>query len=139
MVTIRTYQTGDYKLLIKRDGDDLGDGDFDEETGPTWTILVEGVPVTIFGLQYAGPGVYDQWGTGTEAIRGHGLFVVKRVREIMELAFENLDLHRIQATCRTDRPEYERFLKLLGFQKEGLLRQMAPDRSDLFIFSKVKS
>ena len=117
----------------------MGDGEFiDEEPGPTWTVLVDNVPVALYGFAESSPGVYDLWGVGTEELRGHGVALVKHVREILVLAFELLEVHRIQTTCRTDRPEYVRFIELFGFQREGVMRQLAPDRSDLIIFSKVK-
>lgn len=138
MVTSRTYQEGDRNFLELRDGDEMGVGEFSEESGPTWTLLDDGVPFAIFGFQYSSDCVYDLWGVGTEKARGHGLFVVKTISKIVEDAFRILEIHRVQATCRTDRPEYRKFLELLGFKWEGTLRQLAPDRSDLHIFSRVK-
>ena len=49
MVVCQTYQLGDREYLEVRDGDRLGGDEFDEENGPTWTLLVDDFPVAIFG------------------------------------------------------------------------------------------
>ena len=138
MVTIQTYQLGDVEYLEHREGDLLGESPFEEEKGPTWTVLVDEYPVAIFGFMFISPGTYEMWAEITDAIRGNGRPAIKQGREIIELAFENLEMHRLQATCRVVKGEYSRFLEVMGFQKEGLLRQAAPNREDLILYSRVK-
>ena len=138
MVVCQTYQLGDREYLEVRDGDRLGGDEFDEENGPTWTLLVDDFPVAIFGFVNASPGVYEMWSEVSDLARGHGFAAIRLVKQIQDLAFKNLDMHRLQATCRADREEYTRFLEIMGFEREGVLRQMAPNRKDLILYSMVR-
>ena len=138
MVTFRAYRQGDIPFLIRRLGDDMGGKEFNGDDGPSWTIVIDGAPAAIFGFHYACEGVYYIWGMGSPHVKGHERFIIRRVREIIKDAFNILKAHRIQATCRTDLPEYTRTLELFGFQREGLLRKMGPKQQDLYIYSKVE-
>ena len=138
MVVCQTYQLGDREYLDGREGDLLGGEEFDEESGPTWTLLVDGFPMAIFGYVNVSPGVYEMWSEVSDLARGHGLAAIRLVNQIQEMAFRNLEMHRLQATCRADREEYTRFLEIMGFEREGVLRQVTPNRKDLILYSMVR-
>ena len=138
MVVCQTYQLGDREYLEARDGDRLGGDEFDEESGPTWTLLVDDFPMAIFGFVNTSPGVYEMWSEVSDLARGHGFAAIRLVKQILELAFKNLAMHRLQATCRADRDEYTRFLEIMGFEREGVLRQVTPNRKDLILYSMVR-
>ena len=138
MVVCQTYQLGDREYLEAREGDLLGGDEFDEESGPTWTLLVDDIPATIFGFVNTSPGVYELWAEASDTVRGHGFAVIRLVNQIIELAFKNLEMHRLQATCRADREEYTRFMEIMGFEREGVLRQVTPNRKDLILYSMVR-
>jgi len=137
MVEFRTYRVGDRKMFKPRIGDYICGPEYDEEAGPTWTLLVDGCPVGIVGLSCVVPGVYDMFAFPSERVRGHGLLVMKFAKRTIATAWETLSVHRIQATCLADNDEYNRFLVALGFKKEGVLRQVSPNRRDLAIYSIV--
>ena len=54
---------------------------------------------------------------------GKGI-VAEAVKEIMVYAFERLGLHRVEAYVETENENSKRALEKLGFQKEGVMRDV---------------
>jgi len=50
--------------------------------------------------------------------------VVKATKALVEYAFNEWDIHRIEIRCATENYDSRRIPEKLGFQKEGLLRQV---------------
>lgn len=54
--------------------------------------------------------------------------------------YENvLGLRRTQCTVRAGFPFLIKFIELLGFEREGLLRKFGPEGDDYFIYARVKA
>jgi ribosomal-protein-alanine N-acetyltransferase len=56
------------------------------------------------------------WAGGTFTSRG---YVTAAVRAIVRYAFEDLDLHRVEAACQPDNTASRRVLEKAGFTQEG--------------------
>ncbi len=72
-------------------------------------------------------------------------FVIKKKEFILTLRdgivhfMNQLKLRRVHTTIRADFPTAEKWIKILGFEKEGLMRKFGPEGEDHFLFSKVVS
>lgn len=81
-------------------------------------------------------GVYEAWLTILTVptdLRGF----LKSLRHGIALAYKLTKAHRIQGYCLAS---FDRGVNLairLGFKREGVLEQGAPDRSDMVLFAKV--
>ena len=64
--------------------------------------------------------------------------VVKRAKEVIALAFQELNLHRMQAVIRADFKEGLRFIEHLNFVEEGRLRAYCEDKTNAIMYSIVK-
>ena len=73
----------------------------------------------------------------SDEVRGHGLRLTRFTRTATEIVMKAKGWHRIQATVRCDKPEYQRWARLMGFECEGRLRKAAPDKSDVYLFARV--
>ena len=97
------------------------------------------------GLYCGSAGVYKLWHGVYEAwlmllvmpkdLRGF----LKTLRWGIAKALELTQAHRIQAYCLASFTKGIKLAKRLGFTQEGVLRQGAPDRSDMILFAQVPS
>lgn len=130
------YREGDVFKLELRDGDLLG-GELEEYPGPKWTLLEDDQPIMCFGLLPAEGGVCTVWSFFSDAARGHGKQIVAYAREVFDGAFDVMSCHRLQTVVRKDDEEYQRFVGLFGFEREGLLRKATPDQQDILLYARV--
>lgn len=61
------------------------------------------------------------------------------LREGVKHFMKELGLLRVHTTIRADFSTAEKWIKILGFEKEGLMRKFGPEGEDHFLFSKVVS
>lgn len=59
------------------------------------------------------------------------------LREALVYYMKELGLTRVQATIRADFPTAEKWIKICGFEKEGVMRGWGPDGEDHILFAKV--
>jgi len=59
------------------------------------------------------------------------------LRESIKYYMEELKLKRVQATIRADFPGAEKWIKIVGFEKEGVMKSYGPEGEDHFLFAKV--
>ena len=133
---IDRYTEGDVFKLKIREGDGLGVPAKDE-IGFGWTMKKDGKPIGCGGFQDIGQGIGMVWVMLTDEVRGHGKKLCRFARSATDIAFEEMGWHRIQAAVRCDRPEYQRWAELMGFEQEGRLRKAAPDKTDLYLYARV--
>lgn len=51
---------------------------------------------------------------------------------------DELSVCRVQCTVRAGFPFLQKFIELIGFEKEGLMRKFGPEGDDYFLYSRVK-
>ncbi|MFA5158609.1 MAG: hypothetical protein WC451_05505 [Patescibacteria group bacterium] len=103
--------------------------------GTAWTLWADDKIILCGGLVPGGwPGVADVWIAPSIFIDKYPLAAVKYVRGYLDKAIEVYGLWRVQATIAA---EHCKWIELMGFQKEGLLRKFSPDKQDRFIYSRV--
>jgi RimJ/RimL family protein N-acetyltransferase len=133
---IEGYTDGDVHLLDIRDGDGFGVPPKDER-GPAWTMKKDGRPIACGGFVGIGDGMAVVWVMATDEVRGHGMKLCRFARNATKIVFETMGWHRIHAAVRVDRPEYQRWAELMGFEREGCMRKAAPDKTDLYLYARV--
>lgn len=135
-IVIDGYTKGDAAKLNVRPGDGLGIQPEDQPS-PAWTMKKDGHPIACGGFVDIGHGIAMVWVIASDEVRGHGRMLCRFARQAIDIVTEDLGWHRIQAVVRCDRPEYERWARLMGFEREGRLRKAAPDKSDLYLYARV--
>lgn len=134
---IRPYEEDDVFKVKIRLGDPLGAvvGNY---PGPAWTMEKDGRVIAVMGITAVSGGIGLVWSFISDEARGHGKMMVKFAREKMKFALTEMRFHRLQAVVREDRPEYQRFAELMGFQKEGLMRKACANGDDLWLYSRIE-
>lgn len=135
-IEFNPYEDGDVFAVRLRDGDPLGSPVCDYP-GPAWSLKSGDEVLMCFGIHLVGAGSGMLWAFFSDEARGHGLKIIKFAKPIIDGAFEKYRYHRIQAIVRADREEYQRFIELFGFEKEGLMRQATANRQDIWLYSRV--
>jgi len=106
--------------------------------GLAFTALYHGTPIGCAGLRPMWEGVAEAWLLFGPDIKDHTLYLYRNAKQYLADLTDQLNLHRIQAYCRTDWPEAINFLYHLGFKTEGKARKYNTDGSDAYFMAIVK-
>jgi ribosomal-protein-alanine N-acetyltransferase len=110
-----------YKYRLRRYAEDVRDGrayaffTFRKSDA----VLVGGVTLSRIQRGVAQMGTIGYWAGA--AFAGQG-FTSAATRAVVRFAFEELDLHRVEAACQPDNEASLRLLQRVGFQREGFAR-----------------
>ena len=81
--------------------------------------------------QFAGVGTL--WGVLADDSRGHFLAIHRTALRVLGMA----RLRRLEASSEVDFPQGCRWLELLGFQSEGVMRSYGPDGKDHHRYARI--
>jgi RimJ/RimL family protein N-acetyltransferase len=107
--------------------------------GPAYTFLADGQVVGCAGITLLGWGRGEAWTLFSPLFYQNVRKVFKSIKEKLPDVQKEHGLRRIQAISRTDFEEGERFLKHLGFEKEGVLKSFGPGGEDVSIFGRINN
>lgn len=90
-------------------------------------------------------GIITRWGTcgegyflfsdkASELFKHHGRDVIKGTREYIE----NSPYTRVETPCPKDFVEAQKFLRVIGFKQEGLMRKYGPQEEDMYLYSWIR-
>lgn len=93
-----------------------------------------GRPVACMGFMVRHPGVCQAFAFGTDHFQSAALTLTRYALRVMKPALLASGFHRLQCESRIDHHDAHRWLRSLGFQSEGILRQFGSDGSDYIQF-----
>ncbi len=105
----------------------------------SWTLEHDGIALVCIGVVPRWTGVASCWGLFSEAALGHAAALARFARGGIEAAETKLDLRRIETTAPRTHTTAHRWLRHLGFQREGegIARAYGLDGSDHIRFERV--
>ncbi len=106
----------------------------------TYTVIYEDKIVAVGGLQVRWEGVGLLWLMLTSECKKHGIHGVRALYAIRDKTDELIaknNLHRAEAAIRTDFPQAIKMIEYFGFEREGLMRESCPDKSDAYLYSRI--
>jgi hypothetical protein len=95
-------------------------------------------PIGAGGIIMVRTGVGEAWLRGTPRLEENRIAFARHARRLFEKVIGESRLWRIQALTRCDLEENIRFAQWFGFELEGRLAQHFPDRSDAFIWGRIR-
>jgi hypothetical protein len=104
-----------------------------------FTFLLAGEPIAICGGFTFIPGVVHFWGLMSERITERPLDFHKKCLEILRWYEETQGVRRMQIEVSVDYDEGQRWVRALGFTKEGRLKAWLPDGTDVYLYGRVKA
>lgn len=108
-----------------------------QESGVSYTLFLDGLPIYCGGLAESWPGVCDIWMLPSVDVIHKPISVVKAARWMLDDAIEKMLPHRIQATVKAADDRAVRFIEALGFEREGLMRAFSSDKTDFFLYARI--
>lgn len=138
-LTIRSYKAEDgMEMLANLLGGLKEDSEKqcrDAETeGLAFTILYEGQIVACVGIIKEREGVGLAWALYPPDIGKYPIdprIAKNKLKELME----KHNFWRVEATARADFPAGARYLRYMGFEREGLMKKAEPDKTDSILFA----
>ena len=86
------------------------------------TLMHDDVVLACFGVWPMWPGVGRAWSLISAAARKYPKALYSSVKRCLETIEARDDMHRIEATVRSGHPSAHSWIRHLGFQREGLMR-----------------
>lgn len=125
-------------MIGRREGDDWGD---DEDTfrfmlsmSPSYTILKDDTPIVVLGAWKLWDGAYEVFARTDDKARQHSVAVVRIARGLLASFAQANGVHRYSSCIRADKPEYIRWIKLLGFEFEYTMEGAIDGEVDILGF-----
>lgn len=103
-----------------------------------YAVTHEGEVLGVGGLQMKWEGVGFLWLMCTVNFKTAGSHrALHIIKETMDNLIKKNNLHRAEAAIRVDFPQAIKMIKFFGFEREGLMRQYCPDKSDSYLYSRI--
>lgn len=139
---IREWRVGDFQRIELQDaqaylyGMDEMQADITPlaDAGMAWTMENDGVVIGCAGI-------IPQWGNRAMVwamISRHAGGRMTEIHRAVKRFLESSTYRRIEATVDLGFPEGVKWLKMLGFEYEGLMRSYRPDGADMMLFARVR-
>lgn len=109
----------------------------DHDDTPAYSIFCDNELIACMGLLILWDGVAEVWTVPSSKVEKYKFSYFKAVKLAIEQGVEFYGLHRLQTSCRCKSPVSANWLRKLGFQEEGVMRQYGPTGEDHYMFGKV--
>lgn len=140
------FEEGHLKLLELRDDEHNGAFNLEdiEERVRTFvaasmqvgTFVSRGRVVCIAGFHCLWPGVLEGWIFPSRFLFDCPVLYARVIKRYVDSISKGFNCHRFQAYA-VDNPTQERWMRFLGFEKEGTLRQFGHDKQDFCMYARV--
>jgi len=105
--------------------------------GQAFSLLTNGHLIASGGIYPIWSGFGEAWFLSSGMVANHKRPVIVQLKNHMVELSKEHGYHRIQATARKDWKIAQRFLEFLGFEREGLMRNYGPDKSDHYMYARI--
>lgn len=102
-----------------------------------YTIEKKGVILCVGGFYKVYKGVYASFILPSRTFKDNSVHCFKSIKKKIDWFFNSNSCHRLETKTYTD-DIHENFLRHLGFEKEGVLRQFMWNKNDMTIWSIIK-
>lgn len=107
-----------------------------ERDWPMFTLMCDGKPIIILGMQNSGIGTYYPMAFVGKGIDKHRFAVIRYVYDYIE-KFVGSDLRRLEAYVSVYDKEAQRFAEFFGFEAIGIRRMASVDGQDQIIYERL--
>jgi len=112
---------------------------FNAQLDNSFTGIVRGKVILIFGVRSIWPGVAELWMLPGAGIEKHTIAVVRGARAVLDNVIEHLDIMRLQLTVHCQNDTAYKFAKALYFEEEALLKHYGPEQADYYLMARFSN
>lgn len=107
--------------------------------GPAYTLIIDDVIICSAGVTCLGWNRGEAWMLVSSDFYQHTKTAYKVIKNMLGFIAREKGLKRVQSSiiCDSYTEVRERFLKHLGFEKEGISRCAGPDNQDLISYARI--
>lgn len=102
----------------------------------SYAVRDEGRIIGAFGLCSPWRGLGEVWLMSTEYLNEYPVWMVRQFRALTDLALRN-GCHRVQMFVNAHDVKLNRWAKILGFRKEGVLKKHSANKEDHAVYAKT--
>ena len=140
--TVRPFHATDAEMILNRDGSQSSTWNIirQSERGPSFTAMVDEVPIACGGLMMPWDGVGIAWMVLSEEAAWHWIWLSKTTKRMLRTLIRVHRLHRVEAMALLESPVNQRWLEWMGFGREqnGVARQYVKDRRSMIRYEWVE-
>lgn len=108
------------------------------QAGPAFSVFSDDrLLIVIAGVGIIWEGVGVAWTVPSIYVDDYKLSFHKAVKDYLEKIIESNNLHRVQCYVHKDYDVSQKWVKRLGFYREGLLKQFGSDKADYYIYARL--
>jgi hypothetical protein len=106
---------------------------------PGFTICFPGTdnPMAVLSGRFVYPRVLRAFTLVDVEVENFTIYYVKQLRRAIEMCFSKWKVARMEVVMRADQAWCEKWAKLLGFEKEGVMRRYGDELCDYYLFARV--
>jgi hypothetical protein len=139
--TVRAFHPTDADAILNRDGRQSSTETIIRQSlrGPSFTAVVDGVPIACGGIMMPWEGVGMAWMILSEDAAWHWLWLSKTTKRTLRVLIQLHRLHRVEAVALEEAPVNQRWLEWMGFGREqhGVARQYVADRRNMIRYEWI--
>jgi len=139
-IEIRDATQEDLDYVIEYPINEAVTKDFKDVKIAGWakTALIDDIILGVGGCIVFWPGMAQGWYALSNHAEYNKIGVVRCLKEMIDLAFKELNLHRLETTIRSDFVQAQKFIEYAGFEFEGTMRKYTEDKKDAYLYALVR-
>lgn len=108
-----------------------------QEQGSTFVVCDDGVIYVLAGITKINKRVAYVWAVTTKNLQNKYIGASKELRNFLDLVQDKERLHRIEVYVRCDLEAAQRWIKFLGFEREGRMCMYNEDGTDSYMYRRI--
>lgn len=105
---------------------------------PAFALMLEEKCIGVIGGIFIYPHVMEACALFSKSVTLHPIAFHRTVAVLLDKAFENFKVHRIQIVVREDYSEGNKWAYILGFNKEGTMKKYGPTGLNYNLYAAVR-
>ena len=105
--------------------------------GLSYSAMCDGKVYAMFGLYPLWKGVAEAWLLPSTKLENRKMVFHKSCLRFFPYAAQKLKLHRIQVYVRSSNVQAYKWIEMMYFNREGLLKRYGPDINDYYVYGRL--
>lgn len=104
-------------------------------TMPMATLLIEDIPIALFGLLYKHKGVAEAFMYGSPLIKTNKIAFQEKTKELLDFCIPEYEIHRLEMYVDLYGTKWA---ESLGFEFEGKVSKYTEEKQDAYLYARFE-